>query len=307
MVDSVTRQASRYPRVKLLNPQPEADMPWEAGGEVMRNDIDKALSDGRLARNEGRPLDAASHYEQAATLARSVNDHHALAIALRHVADIVRDSGDAKRAFEASREAVSLYRGLGATPLELANALRVNALALRAACEDDKALPLWIEARRLYHSVNVLAGVEECDRYLEDLRIATDSRLDAERELRLHAEPLQKHLQYSERKERRALGQMMVKQLLMDEGALRIRMHQEGDHATPKVHLSYGSGFHAVSLQVSPAKVLEGDAGRVPKWLIGEALAWVTQHEAMLMRIWAKLQADGDPEPLIVELRGYDA
>ena len=177
----------------------------------------------------------------------------------------------------------------------------------RAACEDDKALPLWIEARRLYHSVNVLAGVEECDRYLEDLRIATDSRLDAERELRLHAEPLQKHLQYSERKERRALGQMMVKQLLMDEGALRIRMHQEGDHATPKVHLSYGSGFHAVSLQVSPAKVLEGDAGRVPKWLIGEALAWVTQHEAMLMRIWAKLQADGDPEPLIVELRGYDA
>lgn len=273
----------------------------------MRNDIDKALSDGRLARNEGRPLDAASHYEEAATLARSVNDHHALAIALRHVADIVRDSGDAKRALEASREAVSLYRGLGATPLELANALRVNALALRAACEDDKALPLWIEARWLYHSVNVLAGVEECDRYLADLRIATDSRLDAERELRLHAEPLQKHLQYSERKERRSLGQMMVKQLLMDEGALRIRMHQEGDHATPQVHLDYGSGFHAVSLQVSPAKVLEGDAGRVPKWLIGEALAWVTQHEATLMRIWAKLQADGDPKPLIVELRGYDA
>lgn len=131
----------------------------------MHHDIDKALKDGRLARNQGRRNEAVRHYERAAALARSHGDDHALAHALRHVADIVRDTGDAKRALEASEQAVSLYRAHGGTPLELANALRVNALALCAAGEGD-AQSLWAEARRLYSDEGVTAGVEECDLYL---------------------------------------------------------------------------------------------------------------------------------------------
>ena len=135
--------------------------------------------------------------------------------------------------------------------------------------------------------------------------MAEDARLEAERDLRMLADLLQKQLQRSERMTEMALGRLMVKQLLMDDGALRIRMRQERNHATPHVHLDYGSNFHAVSIQVRPAKVLEGDTKKIPNWLIVQALAWVTKHEAELIQIWGQLQAGGDPKPLIVELRGY--
>lgn len=127
----------------------------------------------------------------------------------------------------------------------------------------------------------------------------------AEREFGALARGLQLRLQRSERLAELELGRLLVKQLLMDEGALRIRMRQERNHATPHVHLDYGSRRHVVSLQVKPAKVLEGDLRKVPRWLIVQALAWVTEHEAALMQIWEQLQAGGDPKPLIFELRGY--
>lgn len=136
----------------------------------MHGDIDQALKDGRSARNEGHPAEAVRHYERAAALARSANESRLLAHALRHIADIVREHGDAERALEAAREAVLLYRANDGSVLELANALRVNALALQATGRPDAATPLWVEARRLYDEVDVRAGVDECDRYLKDQR-----------------------------------------------------------------------------------------------------------------------------------------
>jgi tetratricopeptide (TPR) repeat protein len=135
---------------------------------AMHGDIDKALEDGRSARNQGDLAGAVRHYEGAVALARAAQEEHALAHALRHIADIVRECGEAERALRASEEAVSLYRRNGWSWLELANALRVNALALLAAGRPEAAVPLWTEARRLYRDVNVPAGVEECDRYLRD-------------------------------------------------------------------------------------------------------------------------------------------
>ena len=132
----------------------------------MRGDIDKALEDGRSARNAGHPEQAVEHYALAATLARSRNDDRALAHALRHVSDIARDLGDVERALEASTEAVALCRALRSAPLELANALRVNALALQAIGDDAAAMPAWDEARGLYAAVEVRAGVDECERHL---------------------------------------------------------------------------------------------------------------------------------------------
>lgn len=134
----------------------------------MHDDIGKALRDGRSARNLGHFAEAVQHYERAAELARSAKDDHSLAHALRHISDIVREQGRAARALEASEEAVALYRAHGGSMLELANALRVNALALQASAKPDAAIPLWVEARRLYDDVDVRAGVEECDRYLRD-------------------------------------------------------------------------------------------------------------------------------------------
>lgn len=134
----------------------------------MHVDIDKAFRDGRSARNEGRLAEAVQHYERAASLARSSRDEHSLAHALRHISDMVRERGEVARALEAAEEAVSLYRSNSGTVLELANALRVNALALQAAGKPDAAVPLWVEARHLYDDADVRAGVEECNHHLPD-------------------------------------------------------------------------------------------------------------------------------------------
>ena len=136
----------------------------------MHDDIDKALNDGRSSRKRGHLVQAVQHYERAAELARSAKDKHSLAHALRHISDIVREQGEVERALATSVEVVALYRAHGGSVLELANALRVNALALQATGRPDAAMSLWVEVRRLYNDADVEAGVEECDRYLRDQR-----------------------------------------------------------------------------------------------------------------------------------------
>jgi hypothetical protein len=66
-----------------------------------------------------------------------------------------------------AREAVDLYRSdPDAKPLDLANSLRLQALALEALSRGDEALPLWREAGRLYEKANVAVAVAECERHL---------------------------------------------------------------------------------------------------------------------------------------------
>ncbi|WP_448098223.1 hypothetical protein [Luteibacter yeojuensis] len=65
---------------------------------------------------------------------------------------------------------VEKHSRYGGTPLDLANALRVNALALQVAGEVAAAQPVWTEARRFYDGLDIRAGVEECDLYLDGRR-----------------------------------------------------------------------------------------------------------------------------------------
>jgi hypothetical protein len=51
-------------------------------------------------------------------------------------------------------------------PLDLANALRVTALAFEALARRAEAVARWRRARELYAALGVLEGVTECDDYL---------------------------------------------------------------------------------------------------------------------------------------------
>lgn len=117
------------------------------------------------AANAGHPDQARDLYAKAADKAREVGAAVPLAHALRHVSDLDRESGEAEAALTAADEAVALYRASpDATDLDLANALRLSALAREAL--GQIATDLWREAGALYLDADVEAGVEEARRRL---------------------------------------------------------------------------------------------------------------------------------------------
>jgi len=135
----------------------------------MRDGIQGILANARVARNEGRIDDALQGYRQAADLAREHHDRTWLAHALRHVSDVAREAGQAEAALSAGTEAVAILRANPDAPrLDLANALRVTALAWQSLDQAANAPPLWREARELYAAGQVSAGVEECENNLSD-------------------------------------------------------------------------------------------------------------------------------------------
>lgn len=133
---------------------------------VMHEAIQQELDAARQARDQGQQAIALAHFQCAADLARADHDHSTLAFALRHVADIAAELGQAKIAVEAGSEAVAICRLNPEAELDLANALRVNALALEALGQTGEAVALWREARTGYENLAVFDGVDECNAHL---------------------------------------------------------------------------------------------------------------------------------------------
>jgi len=130
----------------------------------MSTDFAEIFAAARADRNAGHCDEAERTYGAAASQARTENEPLALAHAQRHISDLARERGSIDEALAAAAEAVAIYRAQsGSRPLDLANALRLNALALDAANRGGEATPLWQEARGLYASAGVAAGVEEAD------------------------------------------------------------------------------------------------------------------------------------------------
>jgi hypothetical protein len=126
--------------------------------------VEERLRAGRVARNEGRVEDAELLYQSAVDEARRTNAPVALAHGLRHLSDVARHLGHATIALSAGLEAVSVARAIEGLPaLDLANALRVAALALQMHHRWNEARPVWAEARGYYAAAGVVAGVDECD------------------------------------------------------------------------------------------------------------------------------------------------
>jgi len=82
---------------------------------------------------------------------------------LRHRSDHARHEGRAVEALGAASEAVEIYGSMPDRALDLANALRLKALALDALDQPGEAILDWTEARRLYADLGVAEGVTECD------------------------------------------------------------------------------------------------------------------------------------------------
>ena len=126
--------------------------------------IELALQDARRNRAQGRPDESERAYSRAAELARSHKQPAALAYALRHLSDLARERGASAEAWEHATKAVELYR-TSEDRLGLANAIRLQAMS---AAIPEESRRCWREARELYLSLGVTAGVAECDLHLND-------------------------------------------------------------------------------------------------------------------------------------------
>jgi len=127
----------------------------------MTEAIESFLAEARRARGEGRASDSRDAYARAAALSREAGAPLLQAHALRHLSDIDREAGHSSEALGHAEQAAAVYRAKG-QPLDLANALRLKALALDDLRRPDQAAVVWAEARDLYAETEVAAGVAEC-------------------------------------------------------------------------------------------------------------------------------------------------
>ena len=133
----------------------------------MTDAIEAHLTMAREAVAEGRPGDARNAYARAAALSRESGAPLLQAHALRHLSDLDREADHLEQALAHAEQAAALYEAnrKGAS-LDMANALRLKALALDQLRRDAPAVVAWTAARDLYAAVEVAAGVAECEQRL---------------------------------------------------------------------------------------------------------------------------------------------
>ena len=134
----------------------------------MTEAIEAHLATAREAMAEGRAGDARNSYARAAALSRESGAPLLQAHALRHLSDLDREADHLEQALAHAEQAAALYRsnGQGASP-DMANALRLKALALDALRRPAAARTTWGAARALYAAAGVAAGAAECERRRE--------------------------------------------------------------------------------------------------------------------------------------------
>lgn len=135
----------------------------------MTDAIEAHLNAAREAAAEGRAGDARNSYARAAALSRESSAPLLQAHALRHLSDLDRAADHLEQALAHAEQAAALYQANGqATSLDMANALRLKALALDGLRRVESAQAAWKAARVLYAGADAGAGVAECDARLDD-------------------------------------------------------------------------------------------------------------------------------------------
>lgn len=152
--------------------QARADGDDEACGEAM---FEARMLLAHLERDLGNADAARVLYEATVRFCPADARPRRHALALRHLADVRRESGDLAEAERGYAQALAILRDADdAMPVDLADTLRPYALLCEATGRADDARDAWREARGLYVVEGVEPGVEECDAALR--------RLDATRE-----------------------------------------------------------------------------------------------------------------------------
>jgi tetratricopeptide (TPR) repeat protein len=145
------------------------DQPQLARALRLLGEAERKLHDAAAAR---------LHYEEAVTLYRQLDDPLGFAHTIRHLGDVYHDSGLPELALPCYREALEVYRAQAkAAPLDLANAIRSLAVLRSEMQARDEARVLWEEARGLYQSVGVEAGVAESNARLVGLKAASSNQI----------------------------------------------------------------------------------------------------------------------------------
>ena len=139
---------------------------------MLRMSGDDCVIEAKSARRQGRLSDATALYEEAAESFRAEQQPARWAHALRHAAEFALRAGDSVTGLREARMVIEYYRITPPTALEMANALRVMAMAEAAAGELDNAMTHWREARGLYRDAGVADGVLEADRHVALLSAA---------------------------------------------------------------------------------------------------------------------------------------
>lgn len=132
----------------------------------MTDAIQDHLNAARRAFSEGRTAEARDGYARAAALGRETGRRDLHAHALRHLSDIDRQEGRPDQALAHAEQAAAILRaldGAGKGRLDLANALRLKALALDDLRRTAQAEAAWTQARDLYVADGVAAGAAECE------------------------------------------------------------------------------------------------------------------------------------------------
>ena len=130
----------------------------------MSDSFEQLVARARRARGDDQLDIAEQGYADAA---RATENDRLRAYALRHLSDVASDRGRFDSALAAGLDALALYRAdPQVSQLDLANALRVTARALKGAGRDEEGAQAWREARNFYSACGVGDGVEDCDRNL---------------------------------------------------------------------------------------------------------------------------------------------
>jgi tetratricopeptide (TPR) repeat protein len=134
-------------------------------------DLARALTGlGQIERDLKNTEVARHYYEEAVTIYREQGDLLRLAHSVRHVGDIYLEEGQLVPAEPCYQEALKIYRAnAGTAALDLANTLRGFAILKQELAQKEEARQLWMEARDLYESMNVDAGVAESARRIAQL------------------------------------------------------------------------------------------------------------------------------------------
>jgi tetratricopeptide (TPR) repeat protein len=138
----------------------------------LRMSGDDCVIEAKSARRQGRLSDATALYEEAAESFQAEQQPARWAHALRHAAEFAVRAGDCATGLREARSDVQNYRSSQPSMLEMANALRVLAIAEMAAGERDSAVSHWSEARGLYMDAGVADGVVEAERRVAALAAA---------------------------------------------------------------------------------------------------------------------------------------
>jgi tetratricopeptide (TPR) repeat protein len=147
--------------------------------DTFRAAIDHHVLANKL-RADGKLEDAAMHERRAIAIRRGNGDVAGLAHALRHLADILIEANRPDEAKPYLYEALDLYEALADAPsLDVADAMRSEAMRLWVIGDDEAALEVWRMVRERYAALDEVfrvmtgggpnPGVEEADKWIARL------------------------------------------------------------------------------------------------------------------------------------------